>query len=107
MAGAAVGTRIRTPSLDPPWIVVDHAMETVIAARWPGRLLHVATVPPDGGQERAALGRAAQDLRATRVFAVDVLAELPPGILFGRHGEAVAEVLERARRMVTQERAFS
>jgi hypothetical protein len=105
MAGAAAGARIRTPSLDPPWIVVDHAIETVVVARWPGRLLRVASVPPGDDQERAALARAAQNLRAdagySRVFAVDVLAELSPGVLFGGHGETVVEVVERARRMGT------
>lgn len=56
-----------------------------------------------GGAERAALGRAAQNLRAgagyTRVLAVDVLAELPSWVLFGEHGQAVAGILERARRL--------
>lgn len=103
MAGAVVGARIRTPSLGPPWIVVDHAIETVIAARWPGRLLRVASVPPGDDQERTALARAARNLRPdvgyTRVLAVDVLAELPPQVLFGPDGEAVINVLERALRL--------
>lgn len=107
MSGASVGARIRTPSLDPPWIVVDHAIHTVVVARWPGRLLRVASVPPAGERERAALARAAQNLRPdagyTRVLAVDVLAELPAWILFGQHGAAVAGILERARHMAAQE----
>jgi hypothetical protein len=54
-------------------------------------------------QSRPRRVRAAQNLRAdagyTRVLAVDVLAELPPWILFGEHGQAVADVLERAQRL--------
>lgn len=103
MARAGIGDRVRIPFPGPPWIVVDHAIETVIAARWPGRLLRVASVPPADEAERAALGRAAAGLRADagyrRVLAVDVLAELPPWILFGDYGEAVAGVPERARRL--------
>jgi hypothetical protein len=103
MAGAGIGERVRVPFPGPPWIVVDHAIETVTPARWPGRLLRVASVPPADGAERAVLDRAAANLRADagyrRVLAVDVLAELPSWILFGEHGEAVAGVLERARRL--------
>ena len=103
MAGAKVGTRVRTPSWGPPWIVVDHRVDAVIVARWPGRLFRVASVPPSSDEERIALASAAGNLRAdagyTRVFAVDVLAELPAGLLFGPHGDAVIEVLEYARRL--------
>jgi hypothetical protein len=83
MAGAKVGTRVRTPSWDPPWIVVDHRLDAVVIARWPGRLFRVASVPPSSDEERIALASAAENLRAdagyTRVFAVDLLAELPAG----------------------------
>jgi hypothetical protein len=101
MAGAKTGERVRMPSWDPPWIVVDHQLDTVLVTRWPGRLFRVASVPPADGEERAALARAAENLRAgasyTRVFAVDVLEELRPGVLFGPHGDAVVEILECAR----------
>jgi hypothetical protein len=104
MEGATVGARVRMPSWDPPWIVVDHELDTVIVARWPGRLFRVESVPPSSDEERVALARARGSLRAearyTRVFAVDVLAELPPALLFGPHGQAVVEILECARLLV-------
>ncbi|UWP86993.1 hypothetical protein [Dactylosporangium fulvum] len=103
MAGARVGARVRTPSWDPPWIVVDHELDGVIVARWPGRLFRVAVVPPDSDEERLALARVERNRRTdvpySRVFTVDVLAELPPGPLFGPHGDAVVEILEHARRL--------
>ena len=52
MTGAGIGDRVRIPFPGPPWIVVDHAIETVIAARWPGQLLRVASVPPADRAER-------------------------------------------------------
>lgn len=101
MSEARTGVRVRTPSWDPPWIVVDHSLDTATVARWPGRLFRVRSVPPSSDAERLALARAAEGLRAdaryTRVFAVDVLAELRPGLLFGRHGDSVVEILEYAR----------
>ncbi|MFC3502756.1 hypothetical protein ACFOOK_17485 [Micromonospora krabiensis] len=101
MAGAGVGERVRIPSWAPPWIVVDHRLDRVLAGRWPGRLFRVRSVPPESDEERDALARAARNLGAdagyTRVSAVDVLEELRPGLLFGPHGDAVVDVLEHAR----------
>lgn len=100
MAGAQVGERARMPSFDPPWIVVHHRLDAVLAVRWPGRLLRVRSVPAATEEERVALEGAAQNLRAgasySRVFAVDVLEELRPAVLFGPNGDAVVEILERA-----------
>ncbi|MFI7608070.1 hypothetical protein ACIBTV_23405 [Micromonospora sp. NPDC049366] len=101
MADARAGERVRIPSWDPPWIVVDHRLDRVLAGRWPGRLFRVRSVPPGSDEERDALARAARNLAAdasyTRAFAVDVLEELRPGVLYGPHGDAVVEVLEHAR----------
>ncbi|WP_435205639.1 hypothetical protein [Micromonospora sp. bgisy143] len=101
LTGARAGERVKTPSWDPPWIVLAHHLDAVIVPRWPGRLFRVRSVPPSSDEERIALARAAAGVKAdasyTRVFAVDVLAELRPGILFGPNGDAVAEVLECAR----------
>jgi hypothetical protein len=108
MAGAVAGARIRIPSLDPPWIVVAHGLDEVLVARWPGRLFRVISVSPSDEEERIALARAGENLRAdagyTRVFAIDVLEQLRPSVLFGPHGEAVAEVVECAGRLTADAR---
>lgn len=100
MRYARVGERVRLPSAEPPWIVVDHSVHRVLVVRWPGRLFRVASVPPADDEERAALARAAANLRAdagyTRAIAVDILAELPAATLFGPHGAAVVELLAYA-----------
>ncbi|HET9516599.1 MAG TPA: hypothetical protein VFO77_02610 [Actinoplanes sp.] len=103
LAHAEVGRRIRNRSLGPPWIVVSHTLDDVTVARWPGRLFRVASVPPGNEQERAALAAAAENLRPdagyTRVFAVDVVAELAAGSLFGPYGEVVGVVLDFAQQL--------
>ncbi|MER7443732.1 hypothetical protein [Micromonospora avicenniae] len=103
MAGAQVGARARMPSFEPPWIVVHRRLDAVLAVRWPGRLLRVRSVPAATEEERVALEGAAQNLRAgasySRVFAVDVLEELRPAVLFGPNGDAVVEILECAGRL--------
>lgn len=101
---AAVGRRVATGSWDPPWLVVDHTLERVMVARWPGRLFRVRVIPPGSPAEREALQRAAQNLRPdagyTRAFAVDVLEELPAASLFGPHGDAVADVIAAGTRLL-------
>jgi hypothetical protein len=94
---AAPGRRVMKPTLEPPWLVVDHALETVIVVRWPGRLFRVTVVPPRTGPERATMTRITQEVLPgasySRALAVDVIEELPPTMLSGRHGDAVAAVL--------------
>ncbi|RKN27249.1 hypothetical protein [Micromonospora musae] len=103
LAGAQVGARVRLPSFDPPWIVLHHRLDVVRPARWPGRLFRVRSVPAETEEERVALEAAGWNLRTDasyrRVFAVDVLAELSPALLFGPNGAAVVEVLDRADRL--------
>jgi hypothetical protein len=90
MAGVAVGDVVRKPDRSPPWIVVDHALESVVVARWPGRLWRVAVLDT-GGVEQA-------DPRAryTRAIAVRMLEEIPAERLFGEHGDAVVAVIAAA-----------
>ncbi|MFI1653369.1 hypothetical protein ACH4ZU_00325 [Streptomyces sp. NPDC020472] len=96
------------PSFEPPWLVVDHVLERVLVVRWPGRLFRVEVVPPATAEERAAMARAAENLRPdagyTRAVSVDLVEELSPSVLFGRHGDAVRRVLD-AGRDLDEERA--
>ncbi len=90
MAGVAVGDIVRKPDSSPPWIVVDHTIESVLVARWPGRLWRV-TILDTGGVEQASAYA-----RYTRAIAVRVLEEIPAARLFGMHGEAVVAVIAAA-----------
>ncbi len=100
LSGAAPGAVVRKPNVAPPWIVIDHAIDTIVVARWPGRLWRVEVLDTSG------VPQASDTANYTRSVAVRVLEELPASSLFGEHGEAVVEVLSFASRLdaVTAER---
>ena len=93
LAQASAGARVSLPNREPPWIVVDHAVDTVIVAPWPGRLWRVRIVDADGVAQVSA------HANYTCAVAVDVLEELPASRLFGEHGDAVCSVLARAAQL--------
>lgn len=88
-ARAVPGQVIRNPSSAPPWIVVDHSIQSVVAARWPGRLWEVEILQKAPDQPRVGAGY-------TRAVAVRVGQERPVSILFGPRGDGVLRVVERA-----------
>jgi hypothetical protein len=92
-AGAARGVVVRKPDRSPPWIVVDHAIESAVIARWPGRLWRVVVLDADGVEQASA------HANYTRALAVKVIEEVPASRLFGEHGEAVVAVLSFASRL--------
>jgi hypothetical protein len=89
-AGATGGIVVRKPDRLPPWIVVDHGIESAVVARWPGRLWRVTVLDADGVEQPSA------HANYTRALAVKVVEEVPVARLFGDHGEAVVAVLSFA-----------
>lgn len=89
IARAAPGEVVRNETSGPPWIVVDHAIQSVIAAGWPGKLWEVEILEAASDQPRGDAGYA-------RAVAVRVVRELPGAILFGEHGGDVLRVIDRA-----------
>jgi hypothetical protein len=77
----------------PPWIVVDHSIETAIVARWPGRLYRVVVLDAEGIEQASAYAN------YTRAVAVQVCEEVPAWRLFGDHGAAVSAVISFAARL--------
>jgi hypothetical protein len=96
MQGATAGATVENTDGGPPWIVVDHAIESVVIARWPGRLWEVEVA-------RAAATQASAHARYTRAVAVRVLREHPVENLFGAHGRDVCAVIETARRVTLED----
>lgn len=89
LAGAVPGQVVRNESSGPPWIVVDHSVESVVAAGWPGKLWEVEVLEAAPEQPREGAGY-------TRAVAVRVRRELPVSVLFGAHGEDVVRVIAKA-----------
>ncbi len=93
LARACTGATIRLSERCPPWIVVDHSIESVIVARWPGKLWQVTIIDAEGVEQ------ASKDARYTRAIAVEVCGEIPASRLFGEHGGAVCSVIARGSRL--------
>jgi hypothetical protein len=92
-AGAARGVVVRKRDRSPPWIVVDHAIESACIANWPGRLWRVEVLDANGVEQASAYAN------YTRAIAVNVIEELPSSCLFGEHGDAVVAILSFAARL--------
>jgi hypothetical protein len=97
MSAAKVASKITVSGRRPPFIVVDHALETVIVAKWPGKLWRVrvldAVTPED--EQATGVGKLRPDAWYTRAVTVDVLEELPASSLFGAHGSAVSALIAK------------
>jgi hypothetical protein len=98
MAGAAPGVCVRNADRGPPWIVVDHGLQSVIVSKWPGRLWRVEIIDRVSDADLRSAGQSPlrADAPYTRAVAVDVLEEAPVAALFGAHGAAVCEVIAAA-----------
>ncbi|HEU4451506.1 MAG TPA: hypothetical protein VFR81_00560 [Longimicrobium sp.] len=96
LAGAVPGQVVRNESSGPPWIVVDHSVESVVAAGWPGKLWEVELLEAAPEQPREGAGY-------TRAVAVRVRRELPVSVLFGAHGEDVVRVIAKAASIEDEE----
>lgn len=93
MSKASVGARIRNLTDRPPWIVVDHSIASIIVARWPGKLWRVTEIDADG------IEQVSQDANYTRAKAVTVCGEVSTSFLFGKHGDSVCLVIDRASQL--------
>lgn len=90
MRFAAAGRTISNEDGGPPWIVVDQSIESIVVAKWPGKLWRVSVLQKAAEQPAAYA-------KYTRAVAVEVIAEEPVSRLFGAHGDAVCRILERAQ----------
>ena len=90
MKNAKLGSTIRNPNGHAPWIVVDQSIQSIVAAKWPGKLWKVEIV-------EAATEQPNSTAKYTRAVAVRVLEEEPISRLFGTHGVAVCKIIEKAR----------
>lgn len=93
---ANVGQTIKTEKKGPPWIVVDHSLESVVIAKWPGTLW-LAEVK-DEAKNTGLLEYA----KYTRANAVKIINKLPLEILFGDFGGSILKIIESAKSIDTE-----
>lgn len=87
-ADAKEGAVISNPDRAPPWIIVDHSLQDVTVASWPGRLWLAQVVDRLEPQDHRG--------RYTRCISIKLIRELNTCHLFGSFGEAVERVLRFA-----------
>lgn len=90
MNGAKAGSIIRNIDQRSPWIVVYRFLQSVLVAKWPGKLwkVEIIEVAPE---QPGATGL------YTRAVAVRVVEEQSVSQLFGPHGVVVCKIIEKAR----------
>jgi hypothetical protein len=92
MKYASVDATMQNPNKLPPWIVVDHSLESIVVAKWPGRLWKVKIIETAPEQPNISA-------KYTRATAVQILEERSVSELFGRHGEVVCKIIEKAQNL--------
>jgi hypothetical protein len=90
MASASAGLRVGNANDHPPWIVVDHKLESIILAKWPGKLWRVRILHKATEQPLAY----ANYTRATNVY---IEQELPLEVLFEYNGAEIVDFLSSIR----------
>jgi hypothetical protein len=96
MATAATGLTIGRFTDDPPWIVIDHTAQSIVLAKWPGKVWKVRALRKAPQQPYSYAGY----IRATAVYVED---EMPLSVLFEHNGEEIVELLNRISKLTIDE----
>ena len=101
MTQASQGARVSLSDGKPPFIVVDHYLESIVVAQWPGKLWHVRILEPltKAAEQAAGVAPLIAGATYTRALSVEVLDEIPIARLFGNCGEAVCAIISQAGQM--------
>ena len=87
----------------PPWLVVDHDIETIVVSDWPGTLWLVEVIEP---VEQARLIASGQlGVPHTPAWAVRVIKEVATNYLFGVHGDEVCSIIHVATNLSFEQAA--
>lgn len=82
------GQIISTAKREPPYIIVNHSLETTIVANWPGRLFLAQALDQLEPQNHRG--------NYTRCFSVKIVWEMTTDRLFREHGEKIEDILQYA-----------
>ncbi len=91
LRNSKVGDRVIKADKTPPYIVVDHAIETIIITQWPGKLFKVEVINPS--KEEYINKGLVKDVWYTRTFGVRLLKEVETKVLFGVYGHSIEQIL--------------
>lgn len=90
--------QVRLARVQPPWLVVDQAIASLIlGGNWPGRLWRVRVT------ELGDMSGLVANPGYWRAVALDLLEELPLAILFGPHGDRILALLARIEALTRDE----
>jgi hypothetical protein len=104
MRNVQLGQTIRVEGRGPPWIVVNETPASIITARWPGTLwkamiVEAATIE----DQRSFGGPPLAYAKYTRCISLQIIEKLSAALLFGAHGEAVVQVLNKAHALTREQ----
>lgn len=94
-ANAKVGDLIIKKDKKPPFIVVDHSLDTKIITQWPGKLFKVEVINPS--KEKKINKGLVKDIWYTRTFGVKILGEVEIKELFGDNGQDIVQIINLTR----------
>ena len=97
---AKVGDTVIKKDKKPPFIVVDHSLDTKIITQWPGKLFKVEVINPS--REKRINEGLVKDACYTRTFGVKILEEVEIKELFGDNGEKI-EIIINLTRNITED----
>jgi hypothetical protein len=84
------GKYVKNKKPGPPWFVIDHAINSMTVAKWPGSLWEAQIV--DEAKNTGLLDYA----KYSRANEIKVLRQLPLSNLFGKYGEAILKIISTA-----------
>lgn len=93
----SVGYKYIKADDQPPYIVVDHALDSVLVTKWPGRLLKVEVL--NQANEKEINQGLVKNIWYSRTLGVEILDELPISELFNPGGIIVVKILDFASTM--------
>ena len=101
--GAITGDLVIKKDKKPPYIVVDHTLDTKIITQWPGNLFKVEVLNPS--KEKGINKGLVKNVWYTRTLGVKIIDEVNISELFGRNGQKVEQIIDFTRN-ITEEKVL-
>ena len=100
-AKAKIGDSIIKQNREPPYIVVDHSLNTKIITQWPGKLYYVEVI--NQRKEKDINKGLVKNVWYTRTLGVKILEEVPLEAMFGENGKSIKNLIDLTRNIETEQ----